>query len=175
MIIENNTINSILESFKKDLKSDFDVYKNHVYRIYNFALILDKNKDNHQKYAIAAAFHDIGIWTHSFDYLAPSIKLASKYLTKINQTAWTDEIALMINNHHKISTYHGEHAKTVEVFRRADWVDVVKGIKLFGLNKSDYTLVKKEFTNKGFHKFLIRETFNYFIKHPLNPLPMFKK
>ncbi|HBK71031.1 MAG TPA: hypothetical protein DDZ39_05130 [Flavobacteriaceae bacterium] len=89
IIIENEIIDRILTSYKKVLKGDFQVYKNHVYRIYNYAILFEDDKNNYEKYAIAAAFHDIGIWTHSFDYLEPSIKQASDYLKEINRQDWT--------------------------------------------------------------------------------------
>lgn len=40
-------------------------------------------KINAEKYAIAAVFHDIGIWTnHTLDYLDPSAGQAKAYLTE---------------------------------------------------------------------------------------------
>jgi hypothetical protein len=180
MNFKNNIIiDDILSSFKNDLKSDFNVYKNHVYRIYYYALYMDDNKENSEKYAIAAAFHDIGIWTHSFDYLAPSIQLAKNYLNKKNQKTWYSEIALMIDNHHKISVYDGEFQKTVEVFRIADWIDVLpyysKKAKTNAIDKTRYKTIQKIYPIKGFHWFLIKQSLKWFVKHPLNPLPMFKR
>ena len=175
MYKENKTIDIILADYKHVLKKDYDIYRNHVLRIYNYAVLFDDNINNHEKYAIAAAFHDIGIWTHSFDYLEPSIQQASEYLKKSNKVNWTEEISLLIDNHHKRSPYKGKFEKTVEVFRKADWIDVTMGFKRFGLKKTAYTAVQKLFSNKGFHWFLIKKSARYFIKHPLNPLPMFKK
>jgi len=175
MVTENKTIDSLLLNYKDVLKTDFQVYKNHVYRIYNYAILLDKDAHNFEKYAIAAVFHDLGIWTHSFDYLEPSIKLASTYLTKIGKQNWIKEILLMIDYHHKMSSYKGDFQHTVEIFRKADWIDVIMGVNRFGLDKSDYKAIQKQISNKGFHWFLVKQSLKYFIKHPLNPLPMFKK
>lgn len=174
MIKENKTIEKILKNFKAKIGKDFQVYKNHIYRIFNFALILDDNKENIKKYAIAAAFHDLGIWTHSFDYLEPSITLAVTHLKENNEEQWIDEISLMIDNHHKISKYKDKF-KTVEVFRKADWIDVTNGVKKHNLPKQNFKAIKKEFTNKGFHLFLVKQSLKWFVKHPLNPLPMFKR
>jgi hypothetical protein len=45
---------------------------------------IDKQTENTDKYAIAAAFHDLGIWTHqTFKYLERSINQAREYLDKI--------------------------------------------------------------------------------------------
>jgi len=175
MIVEQEKIDQILTSYKEVLKDDFQIYKNHVYRIYNYATLFDTDTGNYEKYAIAAAFHDIGIWTHSFDYLEPSIKLASEYLIETGKEDWIKEVALLIDNHHKMSVYKGDFQYTVEVFRKADWIDVVMGVKRFGLDKSAYKSIQKQLSNKGFHWFLIKQSLKYFIKHPLNPLPMFKK
>jgi len=170
----NPIIENILNGYQSILKDDYPIYRNHVYRIYYLALSLDSNPENSDKYAIAASFHDIGIWTHSFDYIAPSIQLATEYLELNNLTDWNEEISLMIDNHHKISVYKGEY-DSVEVFRKADWVDVVMGIKMYGISKSVFKSVKKVFPIKGFHCFLIKQTAQYFLKSPLNPLPMFKR
>jgi len=175
MTTKNNTIDCILSDYKAILGNDYKVYKNHVYRIYNFVILLDSNEKNYDKYAIAAAFHDIGIWTHSFDYLKPSIKLASAHLTDNNQENWIEEISLMINYHHKMSVYKLKHQQTVETFRKADWIDVTYGFKKHTISSSDFKAVQKEFPNKGFHLFLVKQSLKYFLKHPFNPLPMFKK
>ncbi len=57
--------------------ADYDKYKNHVYRVFLNCLLIDSEKNNEEKYAIASVFHDVGIWTnHTFDYLDPSIEQA---------------------------------------------------------------------------------------------------
>ncbi len=175
IITENEIIDEILIHYKDVLKDDFQIYKNHVYRIYNYGIMFDIDTNNHEKYAIAAVFHDIGIWTHSFDYLEPSIKLASEYLKGIGKDELIKEVGLLIDNHHKISVYKGEFQKTVEIFRKADWIDVSMGVKLFRLDKSVYKAIQKQISNKGFHWFLVKQSLKYFVKHPLNPLPMFKR
>lgn len=171
-----NLIDIILSDFKKDLDSDFEKYRNHALRIYSYSMIFDDDETNYEKYAIASAFHDLGIWqANTFDYLKPSIALAEKYLIKHKKADWIDEISLMIEMHHKRSFYKGDYQKTVEIFRKADWIDVTLGIKQYGLNKSEFNAIQKEFPNKGFHWFLIKQTFRNLLKNPTNPLPMFKK
>lgn len=173
--LENKLVEKILLDYKSILGKDYLIYKNHVYRIYYLALSLDSKYDNQDKYAIASVFHDIGIWTDSFNYIEPSISLAQDYLRKNNLDSWSEEISLMIQNHHKMSKYNGEFIKSVETFRKADWVDVVMGLNMFGIDKDVYSKVKKEYPIKGFHWFLIKQSTRYFFKHPLDPLPMFKK
>lgn len=170
----NPLIKTILEDYKIVLGTDFNIYKNHVSRIYSFMILIDTDVVNHDKYAIAAVFHDIGIWTDSFNYLKPSIKLAEKYLIENNQANWVEEISLMISFHHKMSPYKGKFQKTVETFRQADWIDVSMGFMRFEMEKQDYVNGLKLYSNKGFHLFLVKQMLKYFPKNPLNPLPMFK-
>lgn len=173
---DNNIIDPILSEYKTDLGVHFDTYRNHVYRIYNFALLLDSEETNHEKYAIVAAFHDLGIWSaNTFDYLEPSIALAKNYLIKHNKESWIEEISLMIDMHHKRSFYKGKFQETVEVFRKADWIDVTLSIKKYGLANSEIKTIQKQYSNKGFHWFLTKQTFFNLLKNPTNPLPMFKK
>lgn len=168
-------IDELLKPFKKVLNTDYEIYRNHVYRIYNYCILLDNLPENSIKYQIAAVYHDIGIWTHSFDYLEPSIKLVTDYLIKSNQKELVEEITLMIDNHHKISAYSDKFTKTVEVFRKADWIDVSMGLLRFNLEKAPFIEVRTAYSVKGFHWFLVKQFLKYFIKHPLHPLPMFKK
>jgi hypothetical protein len=172
----NLIIEKVLEENKNFLKSDYDKYKNHVYRVFHLCLKIDRQTENTDKYAIAAAFHDLGIWTHqTFDYLEPSINQAREYLDRIRKPEWKDEIACMIDMHHKWSRYSGQNEKTVEAFRRADWIDVTWGIINFKIDGKEIRKLQKKFPNLGFHGFLLKQSVKNFLKHPLNPLPMFKK
>lgn len=176
MPFPNNTIEKILLQFKSDLATDYCKYKNHVYRVFLNCLLTDTDKENEEKYAIAAVFHDIGIWTnHTIDYLNPSMEQACLYLNKMHKNHWIAEITLMINWHHKISAYKGQYPNTVETFRRADWIDVSLGLINFGWDKKVIKENRRNFPNLGFHFFLINKIFLNLFKHPLNPLPMFKK
>src|SRR5665647_1711440 len=106
IIHRHPTIEEIFSSNEVFLGKDLEKYKNHVYRIFNYALFLSNYSDP-EKYAVAAAFHDLGIWTDcTFDYLQPSVFLSEKFL--IEHAALniaSDEISFMIFNHHKISPY----------------------------------------------------------------------
>lgn len=169
-------IEEILSQHRNVLGKDFDTYRNHVYRVFNICLKLDSEHQNEEKYAIVAAFHDLGIWTNNtFDYLEPSITLAKTYLEHTDNSDWQDEIASMIDMHHKMSKYAGKYEKTVETFRKADWMDVTMGTKRFGFPKSEFTQINQRFPTLGFHRFLIVQTMKNLFKPPLNPLPMFKR
>ena len=176
MEYSNRTIEDILSKFKSVIGSDYEKYKNHVYRVFLNCLLIDGGKNNEEKYAIASVFHDIGIWTdQTFDYLDPSIEQAKIYLTETNRTDWIEEISLIIYWHHKMSRYRGTHGEIVENFRKADWIDVSLALLTFKSDKKKINETRKRFPNLGFHMFLIKETIKNLFRHPLNPLPVFKK
>jgi hypothetical protein len=169
-------IDTLLQPFDGEIGLDYNKYKNHVCRVFLNCLLLDNDKNNVEKYAIAAVFHDIGIWTdHTIDYLDPSIEQAEIYLTESGKQEWVEEISEMISWHHKMSPYQGEYAQTVEVFRKADWMDVSLGLLSFGVDKKQLKQNRQKLPNLGFHLFLIKGVSKYGFKHPFNPLPMFKK
>lgn len=172
----NQTIEQLLQKFKPVLGKDFEKYRNHVYRVFSNCLLMDSEQNNREKYAVATVFHDIGIWTDgTFDYLAPSIQQVKFYLTEIGQEDWASEISRMIYWHHKLSNYKGENENTVETFRKADWMDVSLGFFTFGFDNQKIRRVRRKFPNAGFHFFLIKQSVKNFFKHPLNPVPVFKK
>ncbi|MFN8337270.1 MAG: hypothetical protein U0U09_19210 [Cyclobacteriaceae bacterium] len=169
-------IDQILEVYKTQLGGDFEKYRNHACRVYSLCTLLHGKKQDHEKFAIAAAFHDLGIWVNNtFDYLEPSISLAKEWLAQHEKDELSAEISLMIDMHHKVSQYTGEFAETVEVFRKADLIDLSFGTLTFGLSRKQFQKLIQRFPTKGFHRFLIRKTFQNFLKHPLRPLPMFRK
>jgi len=169
-------IEEVLQINKHHLGKHYNKYQNHVYRVFNYCLCIDSTSDHIDKYAIAAVFHDLGIWTNNtFNYLAPSIDQAKAFLKANGQEEWAEEISLMIDMHHKISPYKGSFQTTVEVFRKADWLDVSMGIRSFSVSGEAVKKIKTAFPTLGFHGFLVSQTCKNLLKSPLNPLPMFKK
>ena len=79
----NEYIEEIFVLYKDLIGKDYQAYRNHVHRIVLLTLSM-KTKilpDDEHKLAIAAVYHDIGIWTaKTFDYLVPSIAAATTYL-----------------------------------------------------------------------------------------------
>ena len=176
MQYSNPFIESLLNSFREALNKDYEKYRNHVYRVFLNCLLMDTDKSNEEKYAIAAVYHDIGIWTkHTIDYLAPSISEAIVYLNDNGKTMWAEEIETMIYWHHKTKKYTGLHPVTTEIFRKADWIDVSLGVIKYGVDRKMIKMNRKQFPNKGFHFFLLKKIAKNFFRHPLRPLPMFKK
>jgi len=170
-------LEEILAEYKDVVGEDFQPYKNHVYRVVNFCFQLKQDVDAEQeeKIIIAACFHDLGIWTNdTVDYLQPSIVLAKEYLKRRHLEEWSVEIELMIDMHHKFRKYADDNHPLVELFRRADLVDVSLGIVKFSLSTDYIKNVKIEFPNAGFHKKLIKLTIREFFRNPLKPLPMMR-
>ena len=176
VVAELPALEAVLGAHAADLGGDFDGYRNHAYRVANlcivqsFATALDV-----EKFALAAAFHDLGIWTdRTFDYLEPSVRLATAHLTAADRTEWIGEIAAMIREHHKLRRYDGALGPLVEPFRRADWIDVSKGILTFGVPRRVIRTILSAWPNAGFHRRLVQLELQRLRTHPWHPLPMFR-
>jgi hypothetical protein len=128
----------ILESNRHRARGDdvgYDAYKAHVYRVLNFARALTSDgPDRDDKLAIATAFHDLAVFD-TLDYLVPSIQAQDAWLQQTGREAWSDELALIVAEHHRLFRYgsHRAHAPLVEAVRRADLIDASQGLIRFGL------------------------------------------
>jgi hypothetical protein len=176
IISEHETMERLFDQWRLFLEADYLSYRNHAYRVFNMACgLADADGDSVEKLAVAAAFHDISIWQdNTFDYLGPSIRRASAYLSVSGRESWSGEIALIIQQHHKLFPWRGAIPDLVEAFRRADWLDVC----LFGLPTSlphNYLVdLLRVFPRKGFHKRLVVLALRWMRQHPLRPFPMFR-
>ena len=174
MVERNTLIEDILKQHRGELNIDYDKYRNHVYRVFNFTLLLyDADKKDTDALAVAAAFHDIGIWTAgTMDYLTPSVALAKEYIKakklKISEE-WVEEIIL---NHHKVTAYQDN--PMADAFRRADLVDLSLGVASQGISHRDILELFQTFPEAGFHLFIMKEVALSMLKNPFNPLPIFK-
>ena len=178
MVVEKNIgfLESILSNWQPILRDEYPGYHNHVYRMVNFCFALSPLSDEaKKKVMIAAAFHDVGIWIdNTLDYIPPSVTPAMQYLLDNGLADWSQEIRLMIEEHHKLTTYSDAAYPLVEQFRKADLVDFSLGLVTFGLPRSYIAEVKSQIPNSGFHKCLVRRASQWVLKHPLNPAPIFK-
>ena len=175
IITTNRTIDSILLAHSNKLGDDNLKYRNHVYRGFNLTLTLYEPKgDDYTALEVAAACHDIGIWTaKTFDYLAPSVSRANQYLSQNGLSYLDNRVAEIINNHHKLSTY--KLNPLVEAFRKADLIDLSFGIINFGVKKEMLKELNNIFPSLGFHRFIVGQSIKNTFRHPLNPLPMMKR
>lgn len=169
-------LEQLLLQQKSVIGSDFEGYRNHCHRMVSFCLALRPCSDEEQeRIAIAACFHDIGLWTaKTLDYIAPSVLPAMAYLQSRDAEHCAEEVALMISEHHKLRAYTDPRYPLVEVFRQADLVDFSLGLFTFGLPRACIRQVKQLYPNEGFHRMLIRMALAWFVRHPLNPAPMMK-
>jgi len=156
------------------LGKDFDAYRNHTYRLANFcAAQLDADDDRLRKIQVAAAFHDLGIWSaRTFDYLPPSAALAQAWLAANGKQAWSEDVTAMIVEHHKITA--SRSGPLVEAFRRADWADVTFGVINHGIPRALRREVFATFPDAGFHAMLLKLSARRLLTHPWNPLPMMR-
>jgi len=169
-------VEEVMDDHASELGHDLIAYRNHVYRVVNLCLaIVGDSRVELDKIAVAAVFHDLGIWTnHTFDYIAPSVALARKHLTARGLADWIADIEAMIVDHHKVTAARASPQPLVESFRREDWIDVSRGLRSFGLPRKFIAAVAKTWPNAGFHRRLVQLTMDRFWKHPLSPLPMVK-
>jgi hypothetical protein len=165
-------IDDVLNRHATALRGDFFAYRNHVYRIVNLCVTI-VGESEVEKIAVAAVFHDLGIWTNgTFDYIAPSIALAHDYLVASAREGWTAEIEAMIADHHKITPSRAGPDSLIEAFRRADWIDVTRGLRRFGIRRPFVARLFATWPSAGFHWRLVTLTLDRFRHHPLTPLPM---
>ena len=169
-------VDEVLAPFGNVLGRDRLAYHNHVKRVLNYYQYLAAaDGECPQQVSVAAAFHDLGIWAaRTFDYLAPSVRLAQEYLSGAKLEHLSREVEAIIVWHHKLSRYRGEFASTVERFRRADLVDVSLGVIRFGVPRSFVRAVRQAFPNAGFHWRLLALTGRRVLQAPLRPLPMLR-
>ena len=170
------TVEEVLDDHASELGRDLTAYRNHVYRVVNLCLaIVADSRVEFEKIAVAAVFHDLGIWTNNtFDYIAPSVGVAREHLAARGLADWIPEIEAMIVNHHKVTPSRANPQSLVESFRRADWIDVSRGLRRFGLPRGFIAAVAATWPSAGFHRRLVALTIDRFLKHPLTPLPMVK-
>jgi hypothetical protein len=170
------TVEEVLTDHASELGHDLTAYRNHVYRVANLSIAAAGDmRVELEKVAVAAVFHDLGIWTNrTFDYIAPSAALARKHLAARGLADWIPEIEAMIVDHHKVTSSRSNPQSLAESFRRADWIDVTWGLRRFGLPRPFIAAVRGTWPDAGFHRRLVQLTLDRFWKHPLNPLPMVK-
>jgi hypothetical protein len=168
-----------LSRFREALGPDAEAYRHHVCRVLAFVSRLlpvqPFPEALPESLLQAAVFHDLGIWTdRTFDYLAPSRRLAAASLAACGASDIAPEVEAVIEHHHKLTRYRGPFEASVEVFRRADLVDVSLGLVSFGLERPFVAAVRREFPNAGFHRRLAELTGRQLLRTPLRPLPMLR-
>jgi hypothetical protein len=174
LVDRHGLIDESLDAFRAAIAGDFTAYRGHVYRVFNFSRALAGDvADRDDKIALAAVFHDLGIWSdHTVDYLPPSARRLRERLEASGQQAWSGELSRMVELHHKLTPCRGE--PLVEAFRRADLVDLSLGLVRFGLPRAYVREIQTRFPSAGFHLRVVQLVGGYALTHPLRPLPMFR-
>lgn len=169
-------LDDLLAPWQAVIGADFTGYRNHCQRMLAVALILHPGTaEEQEKFAIAAAFHDIGLWTaNTLDYLEPSVPPALDCLRQRGREDWAEEIGLMITEHHRLRPVRDGRYPLVEVFRRADLADFSLGLLRGELRRASLEAIRERYPNAGFHAGLVRKAGAWFLRHPLNPAPMMK-
>ena len=164
----------LIETILAEHPGDLAGYRNHVYRMVNFCFAQREfDEEQKEKIVIAGCFHDLGIWSaDTFDYLPPSIALASEYLDRTGLQSWIAEISMMIDLHHRVRKVDSD--TLVETFRKGDLVDFSLGLFTCGVDRRFVRDVKNHFPNLGFHRQLFLRAFRWTARHPLNPIPVLK-
>jgi hypothetical protein len=176
LLEEHPLIDEILASHRDragDDEAGWNGYRGHVYRVVNYARALepDAGGDRDDKLAVAGAFHDLEAFK-SLDYLAPSIRAQDAWLRSTGREAWSNELAVIIAEHHRVTRYKGPHARLAEAFRRADLADVSQGLIHPGIPRSFMREVRKAFDVGPFFTRLVPMAIvRRVASHPLDPMP----
>ncbi len=168
-------IEEILDTHADRARGDeggFAGYRGHVYRVFNLArALVDDADDRDDKLAIAAAFHDVEAFA-GLDYLAPSIRTQDAWLERTGRGAWSDELAVVVAQHHRFGTYRGRHARLAEPLRRADLADLSQGLIRSGIPKEHVREVRGTFgVGSFFTRTVPRAAVHNLVRHPLDPMP----
>lgn len=169
-------IEEILDAFRAELGPDHAAYRGHAYRVFHFCRALAPDGPARaDDIALAAAFHDLGIWSdRTVDYLPPSVRRLRAHLAAAGRTREADELVRMVELHHKLTPCRSEADALVEAFRRADLVDVTFGLVRFGLPRTYVREVQAAFGEAGFHRRIGGLLGAWAVRHPLRPLPMLR-
>lgn len=177
-----NQVELRLAPWTAQLGADRVAYAHHVMRVLllcdrleaRIREVSDSPPSHRPEYLAAAAFHDLGIWTEgTFDYLAPSVKLARQWLASHAQEHLEPLVTRMIEQHHKIRQADAS-SSPVEVFRRADTIDVTYGLRRFGLPLREYRAIVRRYPDAGFHRRLVAIAWRQARTNPTSPFPMLK-
>lgn len=175
-MLTSHSIESLLEPYAAQLGDARTGYLNHCQRVLALSRLIAPAivEANELEFVVASAFHDLGIWVNdTFDYLDPSVELATRWLQQNGHGDRVSLVSEMILQHHKVRAADGANS-AVEIFRRADTVDVTLGLRRFGLSLGSYRALLKEHPDVGFHRGLIRLSLRQLRRDPRHPLPMMR-
>jgi len=155
---ERPRVEVLFAPYRTIIGSDYDGYRNHVYRTITYAMHFLNNAPQHEQLVETAfVYHDIGLWTdHELAYLEPSEVVALEDNKKYSWGLYPEALSGAIHWHHKVFPYKGTHQDVIEACRKADWIDATQGWVRKGMSRSAIAQVESTFPNCGFHKALLR-------------------
>ncbi|HET9254795.1 MAG TPA: hypothetical protein VFO16_06285 [Pseudonocardiaceae bacterium] len=169
-------IEEILDSHRDHSQGDergWSSYRGHAYRVFNMARVLVPDRDDRDtKLAIAAAFHDIDVFS-SLNYLGPSIQTMDAWLTRTGRDSWAEELAVIVAKHHHLTPYRGRHARLAEAFRRADLADLSQGVIPAGVPREHVRAVRESIdAGVFFTRTVPGAIMRHLLRRPYDPLPI---
>ena len=168
---EQETLDSQLELVRDALAQDYDRYRNHCLRVYTFSMyflpevVVEEIPNALNILAVALAYHDVALWTDgALEYLDPSVKQMDSQLAKEEEPILNQEemeiAGIIIEEHHKLTSYEGGKNETVNALvnaaRKADWADFTLGIVRWGLPAGLLEAAYDEVPELGFHVMLAK-------------------
>jgi len=170
-------LDELLNPHRAGLGAKYWGYRAHCYRMVNWArLVTDAEPFREDKLAIMTVLHDLPFFlTGDLVYLEKACALATAHLRDIAREEWTEELHLMIRNHHKVRSYAGPYAPLVEACRKADWIDVTFTKVRFGIPRRLVVEVRSTFPmNEAYKGLAIPAIAKFAAAHPTCPLPMMR-
>ena len=169
-VTEHPIVETVLDRYRAELGQQMPAYRNHVYRCITYhQLLLGAQIADFA--ALAWATHDLGIWTAgTFDYLGASADLASLHADEFGIRD-VHQARMLITEHHRLRPADD---RMTDTFRRADLVDVSRGLIAGEIGRSQVHAVVTQLPYNGFHAFLAKGLSSYAVRHPLRPLPMLR-
>lgn len=177
VITDMPMLDELLEPHREGLGVGYNGYRAHCYRMLNWArFVTEPEEHREQKIAIMTVLHDLPFFeTGDLDYLGKACDLATDHLREIGHPEWTEEMHLMINNHHKMRAYTGPHTPLVEACRKADWIDVSFTKLTFGIPRRLVVEVRTTFPmNEAYKAVALPNIARYAVRHLNRPLPMMR-
>lgn len=171
------TLDELFAPWHAALGRDYLAYRHHVERLLALCEALAARAGvtlDPAALRVAGVYHDLGIWSDgTFDYLGPSAARARAWLEANGRGDLADQVSAMIAQHHKVRPAGPAH-DPVEIFRRADWLDVTLGLLASGLPRVQYRELLRRHPDDGFHFRLLQLSCKQLLTNPLRPLPMFR-
>ncbi|MET9487308.1 hypothetical protein [Nocardia sp. NPDC006630] len=172
IITSHPIVDAVLDRYRPQLGDEYDAYRNHVLRGFNYQLRLLGGDSLPDSAALAWAIHDLGVWTaKTMDYLEPSAALADEFIDKF-AIPDPDLVHRMVMDHHRIRPVQED--RLVETFRIADLVDASRGLLRNQIPRTTVHSVVAELPYEHFHRIVLTGIIRHTARHPLHPAPMLR-